>query len=282
MNTFTKVLVVLVLALSLLFTGLQIAFYQRRANLSDMLGAATANLRTQTKLADDRAAQLKDLQDKTDRTIADLRVQVTGLQSDLAGKTQDLASLQSQLTTEVASVKSLTEATKTQLASIDALNANVAQVKAERDDKAAQLTAKAKEVLDLTETVKQRNATIGDQEQQITEVKKENKKLADANDDMMAQLQDLVRRGVDITRQYGPPINAKVLDVDTALHTAVIDKGSVAGVKPNTEFTIYRDSTYVAKIVITDVDKQVAVGRVSLLAKGTEPQQGDDATTLVR
>lgn len=282
MNTFTKVLVVLVLALSLLFAGLQIAFYQRRENLSELLNTANGNLRTQTKLAADKTAELKDLTDKTDRTISDLRVQVQGLQSDVAGKNQDIAGLQSERTTLVASIASLTEATKTQLASIDALNANVAQVKADRDDKAAQLTAKAKEVIDLTETVKQKNANIGDLEQQITEVKKDNKKLADANDDMMAQLQDLVRRGVDITRQYGPPINAKVLDVDAKLRTAVIDKGSVAGVKPNTEFTIYRDSTYVAKIVITDVDKQVAVGRVSLLAKGTEPQQGDDATTLVR
>jgi len=205
MNAFTKVLVVLVLLLSVGFAASQIVLYGKRQDLSAMLDKATSDLKAASTLAADRAAQLKDLQDKTDRTISDLRVQAQDLQTRLSDKTLEAAGLQSQFTTEQASVKSLTEATKSQLASIDSLNANLRERDAKIADQGAQLTAKITQIADLTETVKQANAKIGEQEQQITAVKKENKKLADANDDMMAQLQDLVRRGVEVAPTYGRP-----------------------------------------------------------------------------
>jgi chromosome segregation ATPase len=282
MNTSTRVLVVLVLLLSVGFAASQIVLYGKRQDLSALLTDATGKLDKANKLTADLAKQLADAKDSADRTISDLKNQAQDLKSRLDDKTQQYAELEGKNTTLLANNTSLTEQTKGQAEQMLALNNNVKERDAKIADQGAQLTAKAAELVQRDETIKEKNAKIGEQEQQITAIKKEEKKLADANDDMMAQLQDLVRRGVDITPTYGPPIDAKIISVDAKDHTAAIDKGSVAGVKPNTQFTIYRDSTYVAKIVITDVDKQVAVGRVSLLAKGAQPMEGDDATTLVR
>jgi DNA repair exonuclease SbcCD ATPase subunit len=282
MNAFTKVLVVLVLVLSIGFAASQIWLYGKREKLGAALDTKVMQLRQTENKANQLTADLSKLRGDTDRTIADLRLQAQDLQSKLDTSNQNVQTLQGRLDLTDASVKSLTELSQAQLGTIQTRDASIKQLQDQNADRQAQLEAKVAQVQQLTDTIKDKNANIGDLEQQVTETKKENKKLADANEDMTAKIADMVKRGIEVEPAYAPPINAKVLTVDTALKTAVIDKGSMAGVKPNTEFTVYRDSQYVARIVITDVDKQVAIGRVSLLAQGQEPKQGDDATTRIR
>ena len=55
-----------------------------------------------------------------------------------------------------------------------------------------------------------------------------------------------------------------------------------AGVKPNTEFTIYDDAGYVAKLIIHDVDPLVSGGLVMLVARDRTVEVGDKVTTEVR
>ena len=282
MNAFTKVLVVLVLLLSIGFAASQIWLYGKREKLGAALDIKITQLRQSEGKANQLTAKLNRLTGDTDRTIADLRLQAQDLQSKLDSSNQNAQTLQGRLDLTDASVKSLTELSQAQLGAIQTRDASIKQLQDQNADRQAQLEAKVAQVQQLTETIKDKNANIGDLEQQLTEIKKENKNLADANEDMTAKIADMVKRGIQVEPAYAPPINAKVLTVDTKLKTAVIDKGTIAGVKPNTQFTIYRDSQYVARIVITDVDKQVAVGRVTLLAQGQEPKQGDDATTTIR
>jgi len=282
MNAFTKVLVVLVLLLSVGFAASQIILYGKREKLGAALEDTRARLSAATQKVNDLSAQLADTQEKMDRTISDLRLANQTLESRLADKTQQANDLTDQLAQQTASVRQLTELSQSQLDSINNLKEQIAQLDAQGADLRAQIEAKVAEVQRLTDTIKDKNATIGELDQQLTEVKKENKRLADANEDMTAKLADLVRRGIQIEPEYAPAINGKVLEVDARLKTAVIDKGSLAGVKPNTEFTIYRDSQFVARMVITDVDKLVSVGHMVLLAEGQLPRQGDDATTQIR
>ncbi len=282
MNAFTKVLVILVLVLSLIFAATQVVLYGKRMELHQALTQAGTKLTTANGQVADLSKQLSEKTASTDRTIADLRTQVQGLQSDLATANQNIESLQKDRDQQVASVKSLTATTQTQLASIDNLNAQIKQLQDQNADREKQIQDKTSQLAQLTDQLKASQAQAGDLDQQLTESKKENKKLVDANEDMTAKLVALRQRGIETEAAFAPPISAKVITVDNKLHTAVIDKGSAAGVKPNTEFTIYRDSTYVAHMYITDVDKQVAAGQVTLLAQGQEPKQGDDATTTIR
>ncbi len=282
MNAFTKVLVILVLVLSLIFAATQVMLYGKRAKLGDVLKAQNQALQTATQQVGQFKGDLGDLKSSTDRTIADLRTQTQGLQSKLDTETQANAALQKEKDQQVASVKSLTATTQTQLASIDNLNATIKQLQDQNADRQAQIQDKTKQLAQVTEELKQSQAQAGDLDQQLTEAKKENRKLTDANEDMTAQLVALRMRGIQTEAAFAPPISAKIITVDAELHTAVIDKGTQAGVKPNTEFTIYRDSQYIAHMYITDVNQQVAAGTVTLLAKGVEPKQGDDATTTIR
>jgi len=282
MNAFTKVLVILVLVLSLIFAATQVVLYGKRVKLGDALTQKTAQLDTANKQVKDLTTQLSDKTATTDRTIADLRTQAQDLQGKLETANQDVQRLQKEKGQQVASVNDLTATNQRQL---DTLNQKIAALDQADKDKAdlrSQIQDKTQKLAQVTADLKASEARAGDLDQQLTEVKKERKKLADANEDMTAQLVALRQRGIETTAAFAPPISAKVITVDAKLHTAVIDKGSTAGVKRNTEFTIYRDSQYVAHMYITDVDQQVAAGQVTLLAKGLEPEQGDDATTTIR
>jgi peptidoglycan hydrolase CwlO-like protein len=282
MNAFTKVLVILVLVLSIGFAASQIILYGKRVKLNTALAQANSQLSQVTSQKNDLDKQLSDLKAGTDRTIADLKNQNQDLDSKLKDAGQNIASLQNDSAQKQASITSLSANTKTLGDTINQKDAALAQADKDKDDLTKQVQDKVTQLAQVTTQLKDSEAKAGDLTQQLTESKKQNVKLADANETMSSQLADLVKRGFNIEPAAAPPINAKVLTVNSQLNTAVINKGSESGVQKNTEFTIYRDSTYVARMIITDVDKQVAAGRVTILAKGQEPQQGDDATTTIR
>ena len=282
MNAFTKVLIVLVLVLSVVFAASQIILFGKRENLGAALKDTNASLKVAKLKAADFEEQLKDRTQAMDRAVADLRLTNQTLGTQVADKAQQVSDLNDKLGQETAQATRLGELAQNQLDNINVQKDRIVQLEAQGSDLRGQIEAKVAEVQQLTDTIKDKNATIGGLDQQLTETKKDNKQLADANEEMTAKLADLVQRGIRIEPAYAPLINGKVLEVDTHLRTAVIDKGSLAGVKPNTEFTIYRDSQFVARMVITDVNKQVSVGHVLLLAEGAEPKQGDNATTQIR
>ncbi len=282
MNAFTKVLVILVLVLSLIFAATQVVLYGKRVKLGQALTQRTEALTQKTAEATKAAKDYADLKAQTDQTMSNLRTKGQSLESELAAAKQDIEGLKKEKALQTAQATSLSATIKQQADKLTQKDDAIAKAAQDNADLRAQIDSKVKQLAQVTSDLKASQAHAGDLDQQLTEVKKEKKKLADANEDMTAKLVALRRRGIETEAAFAPPISAKVITVDNKLHTAVIDKGSAAGVKPNTEFTIYRDSTYVARMYITDVDKQVAAGQVTLLAQGLEPKQGDNATTTIR
>lgn len=72
------------------------------------------------------------------------------------------------------------------------------------------------------------------------------------------------------SRTTGPTIKGKILKVDQGM--ATIDVGANDGVQQDMEFTVYRGSSYVGDLVITQVHAKMAVGRLARVQNAVQEQ----------
>jgi hypothetical protein len=113
-------------------------------------------------------------------------------------------------------------------------------------------------------------------EQQIHILKTENKKLAQAGKQPPAVVGDLGSPGVagrvlPLSETTGTPIRGRIVEVGG--ERAAISVGSSDGVEAGMVFVIYRGGEYIGDLKITDVEPNLAAGRITL-TRGT-PQVGD-------
>lgn len=283
MNAFTKVLVVLVLVLSLGFAVSQMVLYGRREDVGQQLTKARQQVKTLTDQRDELQGQLSDAKQRLQNVRSQKNTEIDRLKNETQNLTEQNELVRTRLNTAEASVQQLTETTQAQSQRIDDARAQIDELKTRIADLSGQVEEKIAQVQDLQETIRSKNSNIGDLEHTLAQVKKQRQELTAENKRYQAKLAELVQRGIEIEPAYAPPINGRVVRVDPELRTAVIDRGSEAGVKPNTEFTVYRDGQFVANLIVTDVvDKQASVGRATLLAEGKSVQVGDKATTEIR
>ena len=282
MNALTKVLVVLVFLLSVAFATTQMVLYGKREDF----GAKYVDVyeRLQSATADN--ARLKgELADKTtelETALAQLDSERTALQSDLADAKEQVEELKLDGARLLASVQSLTEANNGQqdlLVAADAKSTQLNEIISQRDQ---EIEGNQGTIAELNKMVAARDATVGDLEYQLTDLTKRHVALTELKDRLQKTVTMFQDMGFAVPPAQVPPISGRVIAVDDELGNAVIDKGEMAQVKPATRFTIHRGSDYIARLVIHDVQGQVALGRVMLLAEGKEVRVGDSVTTEVR
>jgi hypothetical protein len=283
MSAFTKVLVVVVLVLSAGFSLSQIMLFNRREDYGKKYVDAAKQLGDTQAALTKAQAEGADWKNKYETTQGTLQNANDVLTADLARQKTAVAQLNASLTSEQTNVKTLSDTVQAQLADIQARDQVITTLK----DSVAKLDQTVKDNVAKIDTlngnIKDQLAKIGDLDNQLLDVKKERARLAESEAGLKAIIGDLVRRGIRVT-SLGPvpPIAGKLVRVDTDLGAAVVNKGSDDRVAPNTEFTIYRDSQYVGSLVIHDVQKDLSVGRVTMLAPGQKIEVGDDATTEVQ
>jgi uncharacterized protein (DUF3084 family) len=281
MNALTKVLVVLVLCLSVGFAVAQMALHGKREDLLRKYDDATAQLQKAQKDRDEAKGQLDDTRQALDQTKNKYDTEVRQLTADLADQKALVTGLGLEKQNLTTSVQSLTETTNKQATQVDALNVQIGELRTTLAQRDQAITDNLAKIDGLQNTLAQRNTTIDDLNFQLVEAKKEIKKLADSEERLLAVQTELRNRGVAVPPVQLPVINGRVVRVDTGLGVAVIDKGSKDQVKPNSEFTVYRDNIYVGRLVILDVQPDISAGRVRLLADGKAVEQGDKVTTQI-
>lgn len=281
MNALAKVLIVVVLLLSAGFAVSQMILYGKREDFGRRYRDEVAAHRATDDSLKKAAGELQDKTRALDRVKNDLQNQLDVLTSDLAderARSRDLNTQGVTLTGIVEQhankINSLDGVVAARQESIDSLEAEVVK----RD---GTIQANLDKIDSLQTNVAERDTSIDDLEHRLTESKQAYQIVAVNEERLEAIIEELLERDVHIPPAPLPIINGRVVRVNRELGVAVVDKGGAAGVKPNTQFTIYSDGTYVAKLVVHDVQSEVSAGRIKLLASGKQVEQGDQVTTEI-
>jgi hypothetical protein len=100
-----------------------------------------------------------------------------------------------------------------------------------------------------------------------------------ANAEIFAELaRRNIEAGIVIAKLNSQPlVTAKVLDVNATTDLVILNVGLKQQVRKNFEFSIYRDSRYVATVNVFDVQEEMCAARI--VRRNLPVQRGDDATT---
>ncbi len=79
----------------------------------------------------------------------------------------------------------------------------------------------------------------------------------------------------------GSRINARVIGIEPAMGAVFLDVGLKDGIRPGATFTVYRDSTYVAKVIVERPMSDFSGARVEFVAEGLSIAKGDAAAWRV-
>ena len=85
-------------------------------------------------------------------------------------------------------------------------------------------------------------------------------------------------KGADIT-VVPPPIDARVVDVDTKMKLVVLSVGRDQKVEKGFRFTVYRDDSFVGKVEVFEVYPDLSGARILFTKEGASVELGDNAST---
>lgn len=282
MSAVAKVLVVLVLLLSAGFAASQIILYGKREDYGARYLEAAQQLKDTAGKLDDTQKALSDKTTAFDTLKEQTNTEIASLKSGLADETTRVQDLNAQLERITTAVQQLTAANQDQEHRLGVREQTVEQLRTTVSERDQTIKENLDKIDELQNTIAQRNGTIGELTHDLNQTKKTNVELAESEQRLQNTIASLIQRGIEVEPALAPAINGRVIQVDLAMGAAVIDRGTGAGVKPNTQFTIYNDGGYVASLITHQVQDKLSVGKVQMLATGKQVQVGDRVTTEVR
>ncbi len=280
MSTLSKVFVVLVFVVALFKLGVDATLFAQRVDWKDKF-VKEVNYHYQTQ-------HIKNAE------ISDLNVQVESLNNynqKLKEKIDALDNERASLATRLAS----------QGRDMDSLQANYQKLTATLEVQVRQLDVQLTQIQEMTNKVEDYRTRLGKANtekltavQELQYVRQEaerlSKDLAGLEDSHQALarehlrtkeiIAELNKRGVQ-TDLVTPSrvLEAKVTAVDANIGLVIVSIGRDDGVLEGNEFTIYRGSNFVAKIVVDKVDRKWSAARVTL--KKEDPRVSDDVSNNV-
>ncbi len=265
MNTFTRVMVIVVLVLSLIYVGVSaVLFATREKWRSQYLELEEQKARMETELN----SKIKALEQENKK-----------VSSDLDRKSKDLLTLEERWTTLDAENKSLISQNQEWGNRIVQLRDSVDKLKEEslsdkklmRDFQAqlteteANLRAMTRERDDLSELRQRLEGDLSRTNTQLEETKKALAKASEQKNKLEEIIAVLAERGIAVDEIAGalevPPIRGSVVNFDGEYGLVLINVGSQDGVKRGFEFVVSRGDEYVSKIVIHEVYDKIAAGK---------------------
>ena len=269
MSTLTKIFIVLMVVFSIAFTMTMISFV---AKTTDWKGLATdyrnelqiveTHMRKQAAAhAAEKTAWL-DTKGSLEDRIANLQASETEMSGQIAKLEDDSARLKAEnnsssalahrLTTELQVAQAGWLEQRDQRKEIEQRNMELERRNIDLNERVNELTS---QVLVL---VQQQNQL----EQQVNILRDENQKLAQGvRPEAGAAVFAGGAGGVEpVSPATTTPIRGRIVEVQGDL--ATISVGSADGVQPGTVFVIYRGSDYIGDLKITDVEPDLAAGRV--------------------
>lgn len=288
MSAVTKVLIVVLVVLCVAFSMSAISFVAQSVNWKSLAG----DYRNQAQVADAaqrnqmaiHAAELAAARD----TIRQRDERLNGLQVELADSAEQSATLANQvaqveadkrqadalaqrLTNELSIAQAARQAIEEQRSQFERRNIELERRNVDLNERVNELTTRV--------TVMEQQQR--QQAQQLAMLRTENKQLAEragvtaTGAGLAPGGGELGLAGVRPAAAQVPKISGKVLAVEGPIVT--ISVGSADQVHKGDVFIISRNgSQYVGDISISDVEPDIAAGRVVRTAEGMSPQPGDE------
>ena len=282
MNTFAKVLVVIVLLLSSGFAISQMLLYSKREMWRGRYERVQQQLDTKTEQLEQSTEEAERLRNERDRIKQTKDSKINRLEEDIETKNLQISKLERR-----------NEKLQT---SVDQARARVANLEERLDDKEGVITeletkvdnldGSLKQALgkveNLSEEVRAKANQIDELDQKIAQLQKEKRKVVQEREDLESMLAQLEAKGIHVGTTEVPIIDAKVIRVDNELGAVVINRGKKDGVQVGYPFTIYRDEQFVARVYIMEVHEDYSLGRVDKQLAQKAAKVGDEATTRIQ
>jgi hypothetical protein len=278
-------LTVVILALSIAFAAMSAVVFAKREDYRDQLRKMTAMKEaidaeaktTKTKLEGERDAAVAKSGETTANLNA-LQLQFNTLHAEndrLGGQLTEAKSNFNRAEDKNLELTNLTKKLGDQVADMATAND---KLKGERDDFFAKMSAERNRANQLEKA----NADLRDKLDTATASLKDATDTLKLNEDTFSELarHNIEAREIIIHLTKLPDIKGRVTYVDKASNSVALNVGRKQGVKKNYEFTIFRDSQFIAKVNVFNTEDELSLAQiVTTNLKHLPIQPGDTAAT---
>ncbi|MBI3726341.1 hypothetical protein HY251_20640 [bacterium] len=285
MSLLAKVFVVIQTVLVMVYLGVSATNYQHsndwRASYRKLKERYTVSTQLAQKEIDSLRLKVKSEQDFISAKqveVNDLKKELDRQNSELLNSRREVNSLNQKLVVEQSNVTTITKSFDTEHKSLEAERARTADLQANLDTATRRREIAEGQVARLTQLDTSLTKDLSDLRQNYADTRKSLKE----KEIVLAMLEE---KGFNVLSIIaGPPmpaIDAKVAAVKSDVQPALVllSVGSDDKVEKGFQFSIYRGSEFVGKVVVEKVLKDSSGCRVLFTKEGQTVQAGDSAAT---
>jgi hypothetical protein len=278
-STLTKVLVVLLTLSAIFLCGIVVTYAASSANYKAKYDdTATEN----KELAAGKAA----LQSQLNEGLKAKQDEIAALQDQISKLTGENSGLQSEALTLKAAKDELQERINGWTGTIQKNNQIVADLQQQLATTRAELDKTRNEMVTDKGQLSQVRASFEEKSLQLKSLERENMRLVEEKTALEGKSGAKTPTMTNPVGSVRPaPVSAPKVAVDGRLKDVRMDSmlaslgiGSANGVKIGDVFFVVRGDQFICNITITNVDVDTAVGQISMIRAGQQPQSGDVVT----
>lgn len=280
MSTLSKVFVVLVFTVALFKLGVDATLFGQRVDWKDKFVKET-NYHYQTQTI--KNAEIADLTGQIDNLNnynQKLKEKIDALDNERNSLGTRIAELTRQNDAVQANLQKLTATLEVQVRQLDVQMTQIQEMSNKVTDYQHRLAKARSEQLTAVQELQYVRQESERLSKDLASLEDNHQALAREKSRLQEIMAELSKRGVTTDLNPGKIIEAKVTAVDANLGLVIISVGRDDGVLEGTEYTIYRGSSFIAKIAIDKVDRKWSAARVTLKTK-EDPRVSDDVTNNV-
>jgi septal ring factor EnvC (AmiA/AmiB activator) len=285
MSTLSKVFVILLLLVSLVYLGVSVMLFTQRIDWPQKLDIERARHAESIKTRDLMIAHHKAAIEQAKATERELQARITLLETEkkdlherLTRAMVDFDELKTQVAQLITRQGELTDQLKAAQRNAEELRKQLEEKRVETE------TARAERDQSVYE-LQQSKRELEVVHKHYAELERLSIDMAKDNTKMQHVIEELNRQGIEVTaiaaRDIPKNLNGKIMAVSEQFNFALGSLGKDDGVKVGYPFTIYRGSQYVAKGTVEKVERDFSVIRLDPRLIKDKVQVNDDITTSV-
>lgn len=282
MSAFTKVLIVFVLLLSVVFAGAQVFLFKNREHYGKLAIERYEALQTAQQTLEETQADLTEARESLDarQVVLDkLEAEYAEAKASYAERDRKnealVAGYKDTVDKLTADMTALQTTIKDERARADGLRDRNIELEQTINQKRDQIAALDKEIAELTSENNMLDAEIAEVKTQRTQLDRAKKALEDEIEEIVART-GITRPGIQV-----PDIDAIVVQVSDDNRMVVINKGTRDGVAPGHKFTVWNDEGVLGFFFVNTVQENAAAGPLTTY-EGAEVNKGAMATTKIQ
>ncbi|MEW6027044.1 MAG: hypothetical protein AB1599_07115 [Planctomycetota bacterium] len=262
MSTLTRVLIVVIFVMSLVYLGISAALFSYRVDYKDMLEKEKVAHKNDVEERDDAINKLKGKSNDLEKNIKTLEGNIKTLNQDMETARNELndwkntsTKLTNDLTALNSSYEKLQASLTEQIQKNKELNETVEKLTASKDEAVKERTTLEEKFVQAQNTIIQLEKNLATLEQQYLAQAKELNQVKTMLDVYRTKAPTLVTEPVAVKLIEG---KVTAISDKADLNIVLISVGKNDGVEVGMRFTVYRSDKYVAKVQVEKVEAQWA------------------------